>query len=344
MKKYIATLFLIALIAPSITFASWWNPLTWNWKNIFTKQESPAIVVAQPNKVELPQVASPTILQKVNEPIAISTAPAFTTTQTSTPPKIPSTVITKEVPTHTPIIKTEPSVTLISPNGGESFKAGDNILVKWISSNVSGMAFAIRLRYYDNQNTYTGDQDVGFFVPADSNSKMIQIPTTLHQLKNVYKVSKYKINIGDDPEFPAINFPGDMSDGFFTIARKPEVETQYATPSSTSAELVCTYKYQFGTDNPTIKFEYAEKPCGLTSINGTTSSCTHSASVSNSETYATPLPTDTTERLFTKSFTVSNLTPNTEYNYQCVVANSNGTAVGYGNMSPTTYTGFKTTQ
>ena len=35
MKKYILLIILITIITPSITLAAWWNPLTWNLKNIF---------------------------------------------------------------------------------------------------------------------------------------------------------------------------------------------------------------------------------------------------------------------------------------------------------------------
>ena len=35
MKKYILVLLLITTMVPSVAFASWWNPLTWNLKNIF---------------------------------------------------------------------------------------------------------------------------------------------------------------------------------------------------------------------------------------------------------------------------------------------------------------------
>lgn len=34
MKKYILLIILITIITPSITLAAWWNPLTWNLKNI----------------------------------------------------------------------------------------------------------------------------------------------------------------------------------------------------------------------------------------------------------------------------------------------------------------------
>lgn len=36
MKKYLLVLLLIVFVAPSVAFASWWNPFSWNWKALFT--------------------------------------------------------------------------------------------------------------------------------------------------------------------------------------------------------------------------------------------------------------------------------------------------------------------
>lgn len=46
MKKYITVLFLTTLIIPSITFASWWNPLSWS------KNPKQNIDVVEPNSVQ----------------------------------------------------------------------------------------------------------------------------------------------------------------------------------------------------------------------------------------------------------------------------------------------------
>jgi hypothetical protein len=254
-------------------------------------------------------------------------------------------------PTPNSISLNKSTLSLIYPNGGEVFKGGDQITVKWTGSNVSNISFVINLKYYDKDNNFITDQQLAYFVPAVDNQKVVTIPTTLQQAKNVYKVSKYKISIGNTSGHDENNFPGAISDNFFTITRLPVVTNEYAIPSSTSAELNCTYTYQYGTDNPEITFEYGESPCSLTSIDGKiVPSCTNSSKIIGTQTYLSEPEVDTsgrpftTEKLFMSKLNISNLKPNTKYNYQCIVKNSNGQVVGYDKISTTTYVEFSTTQ
>lgn len=237
----------------------------------------------------------------------------------------------------------KPALSLLYPNGGESFKGGDQVVVKWTSSNVSDYSFTINLKYYDKDNNFITDQELASFVPAGDNQKVVTIPTTLKQMNYVYKVSKYKISIGKIPSEYVL--PGDISDNFFTIDRLPQIGTEYAIPSRTSAELSCIYKYQFGTDNPEITFEYGEDPCPLTSIDGLiTPSCTNSSKIIGTQTYSSEPVVDATEKMFTSKYNILNLKPNTKYNYQCIVKNNKGKIVGYDKSSSTTYVQFNTTQ
>lgn len=41
MKKYLIVIILIGFIVPSVAFASWWNPFSWRWSNLFHKKEAP---------------------------------------------------------------------------------------------------------------------------------------------------------------------------------------------------------------------------------------------------------------------------------------------------------------
>lgn len=52
MKKHLVTLLVISLITPSIAFASWWNPFSWDWRALF----SPKIQVVEPvnNPITIP--------------------------------------------------------------------------------------------------------------------------------------------------------------------------------------------------------------------------------------------------------------------------------------------------
>ena len=40
MKKYAVILILAIFVVPSIAFASWWNPFSWNWKALFSEKKS----------------------------------------------------------------------------------------------------------------------------------------------------------------------------------------------------------------------------------------------------------------------------------------------------------------
>jgi len=66
MKKYLLTLLIIiTFIVPSITFASWWNPFSWNvWSNLFNRKViDPQIqIINQPidtNSVNKPIIITP---------------------------------------------------------------------------------------------------------------------------------------------------------------------------------------------------------------------------------------------------------------------------------------------
>lgn len=52
MKKYITSLFIIILIIPSIAFASWWNPLSWNIFSFLHKKEATPQVEVQKSSDE----------------------------------------------------------------------------------------------------------------------------------------------------------------------------------------------------------------------------------------------------------------------------------------------------
>lgn len=355
MKKYIFLMLLILAMAPSVALASWWNPFSWfnNWT--FNKKEAtPQVQVinnVEPTDNSIQKIdSSSTISNTATNEVKNTSSSSDTTTKQEDKKENKELLPTSNLVTTN--VDKKSSLSLIYPNGGESFKSGSDIKVKWEGSNVSNISFPILLIYYDKEGSLMTYQALGasgpptnnqvYSFPANDYQAVIEIPATLQQVKNVYKVSKYKISIGRVPEDNDDSLPLDISDGFFTISRPPDIATQYATPSSSLADLSCTYKYQFGTENPEIAFEYGKSPCPLTSIDGSPSSCTNSHKVSGSQTYESQVIPDTTEPLFTKKFTIYNLEPNTKYNYQCVVKNSGGVAVGYGNMSPTTYVEFDT--
>lgn len=88
MKKYLLSLLLIVFIIPSIAFASWWNPFSWNWKALFNSSPQ--------NQTQNSNVATDT--QNVT-PVTI--APVVKAPQTQN--------FTKKMPT------TAPASTSVSP-------------------------------------------------------------------------------------------------------------------------------------------------------------------------------------------------------------------------------------
>ncbi len=55
-------------------------------------------------------------------------------------------------------VKSTPSVTVISPNGGETYKTGDTVNIKWSSINISAGTVKIALLYMHNDPTYAAGQ------------------------------------------------------------------------------------------------------------------------------------------------------------------------------------------
>ena len=78
MKKYIVSMFILTLVIPSIAFASWWNPFSWNWKALFNS----------PVKNET-QVISPVISPVVNTETTNNTK-TISPTIKDTPKSIPA--------------------------------------------------------------------------------------------------------------------------------------------------------------------------------------------------------------------------------------------------------------
>lgn len=101
MKKIIQGSFLIAVLFPSLTFAAWWNPMTWS---IFKKKESVSVI--QP--IHAPQpiievkkeitVTHPTVKQKIVPKPVVQEVPVV----------IPvNTIITEKKPDPTPPVSAD---------------------------------------------------------------------------------------------------------------------------------------------------------------------------------------------------------------------------------------------
>lgn len=117
-----------------------------------------------------------------------------------------------------------PSLTVLSPNGGEVYKAGDKITVKWNSCNFSSSSNDIVVALHQN-----GEWDNVIYLSGatiNDGSEIFTIPTNI-------KVGNYKIRVGS----VEAKVEQDFSDNLFKInVNKDNVNlstfsSQYITPN-----------------------------------------------------------------------------------------------------------------
>lgn len=109
-----------------------------------------------------------------------------------------------------------PSITVLSPNGGESYTQGSQMRVKWQTSNTTpGGTIWIHLDTLDGKHLDNGDL-VKSWVP-NTGEKIIAIPSNIPAGR--YKVA---VTVGRELE--------DVSDGYITIGGSTPAPTPYSTP------------------------------------------------------------------------------------------------------------------
>lgn len=130
-----------------------------------------------------------------------------------------------------------PSLTVVSPNGGETFTAGQQITVKWTSCNYTAPV-AIDLVYYPTGSTnYTYAQNIsGSGVTANDGSELVTLPTAQLLLANNEQLGgfyKILINNGGSPQTATVK---DASDNLFTISNNG-IDVTLVSTNFTSTSL-----------------------------------------------------------------------------------------------------------
>jgi len=118
------------------------------------------------------------------------------------------------------------TIKVLSPNGGEVYQAGQQIVVKWKSCNVTPNSIGIILIKHNPSVAYTqsegqGDYagfSLGSYSTADDGVEQITLPAS----SNTYLISGQHyfisvIGLGDATHIGSGYSPGDYSDGLFTI-------------------------------------------------------------------------------------------------------------------------------
>ncbi|MFH1181240.1 MAG: Ser-Thr-rich GPI-anchored membrane family protein, partial [bacterium] len=103
-----------------------------------------------------------------------------------------------------------PSITVLSPNGGEAYKTGDTVNIKWNSINIDAGKVKIELSYKHNDPTYPGGQYIEDWIigeTANAGSYLWKIP---EYYANGIVASSFAIKI-------SAAGASDYSNGKFTI-------------------------------------------------------------------------------------------------------------------------------
>ena len=142
---------LIILIVPSVTLASWWNPLSWNIFSIFSKPQS-SITNSCPSACKPicgmngktycnVCVANKDNVYAYHEGACNANTNQAGTQQQITPVQQPATSSTSiqtkiQNPSQTSTSSTQPSIIITSPSGKETWQIGSTQTIKWITNNI----------------------------------------------------------------------------------------------------------------------------------------------------------------------------------------------------------------
>lgn len=181
---------------------------------------------------------------------------------------------------------TTPSITVLSPNGGEVLTAGQNYRVRWDSNKIDTNVFISWTRYFSNENNNnaTGSSDwIGYNVPNTGyyDWKVNVTPYAIDR-------DNFKVSISGEAECPSsCNTYEDYSDGFFKIVsattNQPPVISGLTAPTTLTVGQTGTWALKaYDPENGSLSYsiDWGDAPSGTVSISSTpvtqTSTFTHS--------------------------------------------------------------------
>ncbi len=119
-------------------------------------------------------------------------------------------------------------IKVVSPNGGETYQAGQQTTVKWKSCN-AGNNLAILLEHYNANNVLDGGINSTPSNTINDGSEVITLPASIQNPN-----SRYKIVITDQRVIPgSTESMHDYSDNFFTINGSVQPKVQIGTSATT---------------------------------------------------------------------------------------------------------------
>ncbi len=176
----------------------------------------------------------PTTEQNYTPPTTNNNPPAQTPPPANNPPQ-------QQTPPPTPTCN--PSITVLSPNGGEVYTASQKITVKWKSCNLSANTLLQIDVRYKSPGGMGGEEHVLTKTALNNGSAVVTLPTDdaseWDSGNPVYYGNNFYVAI-----WPAVggpNIPSDISDNKFTI-NAPQISTaNWKTYTNTG----CGYTFQY---------------------------------------------------------------------------------------------------
>lgn len=133
-----------------------------------------------------------------------------------------------------------PSITLLSPNGGEIYKSGQKITVKWKSCNVASDNINIMVIKHNSSAPYQQKEEahsdtglsLGNYNRTNDGTEEVTLPSSMNAV--VTSGQHYFISITGLVESARAVTVKDYSDGLFTINRPTPLSLTLPTPYVTS--------------------------------------------------------------------------------------------------------------
>ncbi|MCX6715765.1 MAG: peptidoglycan-binding domain-containing protein, partial [Candidatus Taylorbacteria bacterium] len=110
----------------------------------------------------------------------------------------------------------QPSITVLSPNGGETYKAGDNVLISWSTANIpTNTSVMLQLSYFTTNSQSRMEDVIISNLSANSGSFWWKIPV---KYSSGYESGGFRVRaILAGSNIPGTNPPEDISDNSFAI-------------------------------------------------------------------------------------------------------------------------------
>jgi len=224
MKKYFVAVVLFA-VTPSIAFASWWNPLSWNWRDLFSTPLSTVvqIPVATTSPIQTTaestttatttisviatstEIITPVVIKKIVTKVSVPVQPTVAPTVVATP------VVTAQpqptVATTTPVAVPVAPFVVTSPQGNLLWNTNANETISW-SPYLGGSYFDHYEVIIGNTVANVGSQlpDTSIEVSDDQTSVIIPTSNFLAEFSAKSNIPENQINNNFYIQVNAIRF------------------------------------------------------------------------------------------------------------------------------------------